>query len=102
MELYQILIIAVSVIIGGLFIYKRLTGVDVLKNIALVRPVVNAIAAAVTAVYNVLPHKEDEKTVETIVKAAIKGAEMAEAAWRGQQLTKEERNTFAKVWIADT
>ena len=92
----------IGVIIAGLYIYKRFTGVDILKNIALLRPVIDAMAAAVTAVYKVLPHKESEDIVEKIAKAAVKGAEMAEAAWKAGKLPKEERNAYAKRWIADT
>lgn len=101
MEIYQILILAFAAIIAGLYIYKRFTGVDILKNIALLRPVINAMAAAVTAVYNVFPHKETEDIVEKVAKAAIKGAEMAEAAWKAGKLEKEDRNAYAKRWIAD-
>lgn len=92
----------IGVIIAGLYIYKRFTGVDILKNIALLRPVIDAMAAAVAAVYKVLPHKESEDIVEKIAKAAVKGAEMAEAAWKAGKLPKEERNAYAKKWIADT
>ena len=102
MELYQIQILVIGVIIAGLYIYKRFTGVDILKNIALLRPVIDAMAAAVAAVYKVLPHKESEDIVEKVAKAAVKGAEMAEAAWKAGKLEKEERNADAKKWIADT
>ena len=102
MELYQIQILIIGVIVAGLHIYKRVTGVDILKNIALLRPVINAMAAAVAAVYKVFPHKESEEIVEKVVKAAVKGAEIAEAAWKAGKLPKEERNAYAKKWIADT
>lgn len=102
MELYQILILAFGAIIAILYVYKCFTGVDILKNIALLRPVINAIAAAVAAVYKVLPHKESEDIVMKVAKAAVKGAEMAEAAWKAGKLQKDERNAYAKTWIADT
>lgn len=34
MELYQIIIILFAVIIAGLYIYRRITGIDLLQKIA--------------------------------------------------------------------
>lgn len=72
-----------------------------LKNIALIRPVINAVAAAAKAVYNVLPGKEKVKELDTVVDVAVKAAEMAEKAWKMGSLEKEERNAYAKKLVAE-
>ncbi len=90
-----------AAIIVGLLVYKRLTGVDVLKNIVLTRPIINALADAAAAVYKVFPGRKELKTVQVVVNAAVKGAELAEQAWKMGSLEKEERNAYAKKLIAD-
>ena len=102
MELYQIILLALAVIIAGLYIYQRVTGKDILRHIVLVRPVVNAIASAVAAVYNVFPGHAEAKVVQDIMKAAINGAELAEKAWKMGALEKDERNAYAKTLVANT
>lgn len=49
MEIYQILILVFAVILAGLYVYKRITGIDLLQKIALTQPVIAAVAAAVEA-----------------------------------------------------
>lgn len=82
-------------------IYKRITGVDVLKNIVLVRPIINALANAAAAVYKVFPGRKELKDVQTVVNAAVKGAELAEQAWKLGSIEAEERNAYAKKLVAD-
>ena len=90
-----------AAIIVGLLVYKWLTGVDVLKKIVLTRPIINALADAAAAVYKVFPGRKELKTVQVVVNAAVKGAELAEQAWKMGSLEKEERNAYAKKLIAD-
>lgn len=49
MELYQILLLVFMVILVALYLYKRVTGVNILQHIALTQPVITALAAAVEA-----------------------------------------------------
>jgi len=42
MELYQILIIAAAVVMVVMYVYKKMTGVDLLHRFALTKPVVTA------------------------------------------------------------
>lgn len=39
--------------------------------------------------------------MQTVVDAAVKGAEMAEQAWKLGSLEKEDRNVYAKKLVAD-
>lgn len=56
MELYQILILVFAAIVAGLYIYKRITGINLLSKIALTKPVITAVAAAVEAAYKLWPN----------------------------------------------
>lgn len=102
MELYHIIQLALAVIVAGLYIYKRFTGVDILRHITLSRPVVAAQGAAVEAVSNLWPDRKELKVVHTVMKAAIEGAEIAEKAWKLGNIPKDERNAFAKGLVKET
>jgi len=66
------------------------------------RPVIAGLQAACDAVYNIWPERKELKTVSTVMKAAIEGAEIAEKAWKLGNLTKEERNPYAKSLVKET
>ena len=102
MEVYQIVQIVIAAIIAVLYFIKRFTGIDVLKNIAMSRPVIIALQGACDAVYNIWPERKELKTVSTVMKAAIEGAQIAEKAWKMGNLTKEERNPYAKSLVKET
>lgn len=42
MNVYQIVLLALAVIVAGLYIYKRITGKDILRGILISHPVVKA------------------------------------------------------------
>lgn len=102
MELYQIVQLFIAAIIAVLYFIKKFTGVDVLKRIMLSRPVIIALQAACDAVYNIWPERKELKTVSTVMRAAIDGAQIAEKAWKLGNLTKEERNPYAKSLVKET
>ena len=102
MELYQIILLALAVIVAGLYIYKRVTGKDILRGVMLSRPVIAGLGAAAEAVYNIWPDKKELKIVHTVMKAAIEGAEIAEKAWKMGNLEREERNPYAKKLVKET
>ena len=90
------------VIVAALYIYKRITGKDILRGIMLSRPVVAALGAAVEAVCNIWPDKKILKIIHTVMKAGIEGAEIAEKAWKMGNLEKDERNAYAKKLVKET
>lgn len=102
MELYQILLLVAALIVVGLYLYKRFTGVDFLKNITMTKPLLQALAAAAEAVSGMWPDRKEMKIVQTITRTAVEGAEIAERAWKMGNLPKEDRNAFAKALIQDT
>lgn len=102
MELYQIILQALAVIVAGLYIYKRITGKDILRSIMLSRPVIAALGATAEAIYNIWPDKKELKVVNIIMNAAIEGAEIAEKAWKMGNLDKDERNAYAKKLVKET
>ena len=102
MELYQIILQALAAIVAGLYIYKRVTGKDILKNIMLSRPVIAALGATTQAIYNIWPDKKELKVVNIVMNAAIEGAEIAEKAWKVGNLKKDERNAYAKNLVKET
>lgn len=102
MELYQIILLVLAVIIAGIYIYKRVTGKDILRHIVLSRPVVAAAAAAAEAVYHMWPEKRELKILNTVMKASVEATEIAEKAWRMGNLEKEDRNRMAKALVKDT
>lgn len=102
MELYQIILQILAAIVAGLYIYKRITGKDILRSIMISRPVIAAQGATAEAIYNVWPDKKELKVVYSIMKAAIEGAEIAEKAWKMGNLDKDERNAYAKKLVKET
>ena len=85
-----------------LYFIKRFTGIDILKRIVLSRPVIAGLQVACDAIYNIWPERKELKTVSTVMKAAIEGAEIAEKAWKLGNLAKQERNAYAKTLIKET
>lgn len=102
MELHQIILLALGVIIAGLYIYGKITGKDWLRGIMLSKPVLNAIGSTAEAIYKIWPDKKPIKIVYVIMIAAIEGAEIAERAWQMGNLEKEDRNAFAKNLVKET
>lgn len=100
MELYQVVLLVVSAIVAILYFIQRLTGVNYIQIIVQWKPVQAAITALVKAVENILPSPYF-KTVVTVLEAAGKGAETAEELWKLGELSKDERNRFAKELAAD-
>ena len=95
MELYQIIQLVLALIIVGLYLYKKFTGTDILKMIIMSRPVVVALTAVIEALYKLVP-SETLRIIKTILNAAVDATEVAEKAWQMGQLTREERNPYAK------
>ena len=73
-----------------------------MSNIALTRPILNALGSAVEAVSGVWPNRREIKIVYNITKAAIDAAEIAEHAWKIGNLPQEDRNPFAKALVKET
>ena len=96
MELYQIVQLVLALVIAGLYIYKKVTGTDVLKIIVLSKPVVIAFTAVIEAVYKLIPH-DSLRIIKIILDAAVDATEQAEKAWLMGTLTREERNPYAKA-----
>lgn len=80
---------------SGLYIYKKITGTDVLKMIIMSRPVVVAFTAVIEALYKIVP-SETLRVIKTILNAAVDATELAEKAWLMGHLEREERNSVAK------
>lgn len=101
MEIYQILILVFAVILAGLYVYKRITGIDLLQKIALTQPVIAAVAAAVEAAQKLWPN-DVLKIAHATLKAGAEAAQEAERLWIMGELPKEERNAFAKTMAKET
>ena len=85
-----------AAVIAGLYIYKKVTGKDLLRHVMLSRPVVAALGSTVQAIYKIWPDKSELKIVNTVMNAAIEATEIAEKAWKMGNLKKDERNPYAK------
>lgn len=95
MDAYSIALLICAGIVAGLYIYYRITGVNLLKALILSRPVVSAVASAVDAIQKVWPND----TLNIVHKALTAGAdatEIAEKLWLMGQLERDERNAYAK------
>lgn len=95
MQLYQIVLLVLVAAIVGLYLYKRFTGIDVLKMLIMSKPVVTALTAVVEALCKLVPSKELQ-IIKTVLDAATDATEIAEKAWLMGQLSREERNPYAK------
>lgn len=95
MEWYHVLLVVFAVVIAGLYIYKRLTGVDILKMIVMSRPVLVALSSQIEAVSKIFP-SETLRVIKHVQDASVEATELAEKAWLMGNLEKEERNPFAK------
>ena len=102
MELYQIILQILGIIVAGFYIYKRISGKDILRGVMLSRPVIAALGTTTQAIYNIWPDTKELKIVNTIMNAAIDGAELAEKAWKMGNLEKDERNVYAKKLVKET
>lgn len=102
MEFYQIVLLVLAVIILALYLYRRFTGVDLLQNAIMVKPLIHALASTAEAMSGIWPNRKELKALQTITKAAIEAAEIAERAWKIGNLEREDRNPFAKALVKDT
>lgn len=84
----------------GLYVYKRISGKDILKIIASSRPVIVALTAVVDAVYKIAP-SDTIQIIKAIMNAAVDATEFAEKAWLAGELEREERNAKAKELARD-
>lgn len=55
MEWYHILLIVFAAVIVGLYVYKRFTGVDLLKAVVMSRPVLVALSSVIEAIDKLFP-----------------------------------------------
>lgn len=99
---YQIIQLVLAAVIAGLYIYKKVTGKDLLRHVMLSRPVVAALGSTVQAIYKIWPDKSELKIVNTVMNAAIEATEIAEKAWKMGNLKKDERNPYAKKQVKET
>ena len=89
-----------AIVIVGLYIYKKITGTDVLKMIVMSRPVVVALTSVIDALYKLIP-SDTLRIIKTILNAAVDATELAEKTWLMGQLEREERNPYAKQLARD-
>lgn len=85
-----------ALVIAALYIYKRITGTDILKMLVMSRPVVIALTGVIEALYKLVPN-ETLRVIKTILNAAVDATELAEKAWLMGELEREERNPYAKT-----
>lgn len=102
LNVYQIVQLVLAAVVAGLYIYKRITGKDLLRHVMLSRPVIAAQGATAEAIYKIWPGNEELKIVHTVMTAAIEATEIAEKAWKMGNLEKDERNAYAKTLVKET
>lgn len=102
MEFYQIVLLVMALIVLALYLYRRFTGVDILQNALLVKPLIHTLAATAEALSGIWPNRKELKLIQTVTRAAIEAAEIAERAWKIGNLEREDRNPFAKALVKDT
>ena len=85
-----------ALVVAALYIYKRITGTDILKMLVMSRPVVIALTGVIEALYKLVPN-ETLRVIKTILNAAVDATELAEKAWLMGELEREERNPYAKT-----
>lgn len=85
-----------ALVVAALYIYKRITGTDILKLLVMSRPVVIALTGVIEALYKLVPN-ETLRVIKTILNAAVDATELAEKAWLMGELEREERNPYAKT-----
>lgn len=101
MELYQIILLVLCVIVVALYLYKKIRGVDLLKNAVMLKPLVQTLGATAEAISGIWPDRKELRMIQTVAKAAIEATEIAERAWKIGNLDKEDRNPFAKALVKD-
>ena len=101
MNYQQIIIIVIGTLfLGGLgacFYF----GKDYLKYHNIFAPVLEGFVAAAKALSGAMPNNEVLKVIAFVMEAALEGAQKAEELWLNGELDKEQRNHYAKIYIAD-
>lgn len=82
-------------LIAGLYIYNRFTGTDLLRKVVMSKPVIVALTSLMDAVCKILPNKT-LKIISTVLDAAVDATEVAEKTWLMGELSREDRNPYAK------
>lgn len=95
MEWHNILLLILMAVIVVLYLYKRFTGMDLLKTIVMSKPVLVAQKSVINALYDVVPN-ETLRIIKLALNAGVEATELAEKAWLMGNLAKDERNPYAK------
>ena len=64
-------------------------------------PVLKGLVSAAKALSGAVPDNQTLKTIAFVMSAALDGAQRAEELWLNGELDKEQRNHYAKLYIAD-
>ena len=101
MNYQQIIILVIGALfVGGLGVCFYL-GKDYLKYHNIFAPVLKGLVSAAKALSGAVPDNQTLKTIAFVMNAALDGAQRAEELWLNGELDKEQRNHYAKLYIAD-
>lgn len=95
----------VGIVVGTLFLGGVVAcfyfGKDYLKYHNIFSPVLEAFVAAAKGLSGAFPDNATLSIIAIVAEIALEGAEKAEQLWLDGELDKEQRNHYAKNYIAD-
>lgn len=102
MNWQQVIIIVIGTLFLGGIAAMWYFGKDYLKYHNIFSPILKAFVGAVKALSGAMPNNTTLTIIAFVMDAALQGASRAEELWLNGQLDKDQRNMYAKDYIAET
>lgn len=101
MEFESIVFIVLGTLLLGGIVVCAYFGKDYLRYHKVFAPVLEILCSCIKGISGMMPNNASLMILSTVLNAAIEATEMAERLWLDGMLDKEQRNVYAKNYIAD-
>ena len=100
MDFSSIVFIVLGTLLFGGLVVCAYFGKDYLRYHKAFAPVLEILCSCIKGISGMMPDNATLMTLSIVLNAAVEATEMAETLWLGGTIDKEQRNAYAKNYIA--
>ena len=100
MEFESIVFIVLGTLLLGSVVACAYFGKDYLRYHKVFAPVLEILCSCIKGISGMMPNNASLMILSTVLNAAVEATEMAETLWLEGTIDKEQRNAYAKNYIA--
>lgn len=100
MEFESIVFIVLGTLLLGGVVVCAYFGKDYLRYHKVFAPVLEILCSCIKGISGMMPNNASLMILSTVLNAAVEATEMAETLWLEGTIDKEQRNAYAKNYIA--